>query len=133
MAIVYNWVVSSMDEYPTTPENLNDVVFTIHWRRNATEIVGEGEDTKTYVAGFPGTTPCPFPNPESFIPYVNLTEAEVEAWLEQLVDVPFIDAIVTKNLQDQINPPVVDLPLPWVTTTTTTVMESTTTTTTTEE
>jgi len=29
MEIIYNWVVSSMDEYPTTPDNLTDVVFNI--------------------------------------------------------------------------------------------------------
>ena len=39
MAIVYNWVISSMIEYPTTPDNLTDVVFQVNWRRNATEVV----------------------------------------------------------------------------------------------
>lgn len=118
MAIEIKWVITAMPVVPSE-DGLTDVVKSISWTRLGTETVGEGEEAKTYTAGFPGVTPCPFPNPESFIPYANLTEAEVEAWLEQLLDVPFIDAIVTKSLQDQINPPVVDLPLPWVTTTTT--------------
>jgi hypothetical protein len=46
MEIIYNWVISAMDEYPTTPDNLTDVVFNVHWRRNATTVVDEISATK---------------------------------------------------------------------------------------
>ena len=31
----FKWVISAMNEYPTTADNLSDVVFTVHWRRQA--------------------------------------------------------------------------------------------------
>lgn len=73
MAIVYNWVISSMDEYPTTPDNLDNVVFTLHWRRNATEVV----EDKTYVADVYSTLSMAAPTPENFTPYADLTFEQV--------------------------------------------------------
>lgn len=137
MAIIYNWVVSSMDEYPTTSDNLTDVVFNVHWRRNATEIVGE----KTYFADVFAMLYVPVPSPEDFTPYDDLTFEQVCGWLEAGLDTATIDASLAVRIENLINPPVVSLPLPWVaspTTTTTTTTEepvstTTTTTTTTEE
>ena len=36
MNINYNWVISSMEEYPKTADDLTDVVCIVHWRRVAT-------------------------------------------------------------------------------------------------
>ena len=136
MAIVYNWVVSSMQEYPTTPDGLDDVVFVVNWRRTATEIV----DDKTYYTDTYGQLNVPAPSPEDFIPYPDLTFEQVCGWLEAGLDTETIDASLAVKIENLINPPVVSLPLPWVassTTTTTTTTEepvsTTTTTTTTEE
>lgn len=109
MAIIYNWVVSSMDEYPTTSDNLTDVVFNVHWRRNATEIVGE----KTYLADVFGMLPVPAPSPEDFTPYADLTFEQVCGWLEAGLDTATIDASLAVQIENLINPPVVSLPLPW--------------------
>lgn len=127
MAIEIKWVINGMLTAPSE-DGLTDVVKSINWTRVATEQVSD----KTYVASFPGTTPCPTPSSQDFIPYADLTESDVDNWLNQLVDVVTLDASLTKNIQDQINPPVIELPLPWVTTTTTTVAIPTTTTTTVE-
>lgn len=112
MAIEIKWVITAMPAAPSE-DGMTDVVKSISWTRVATEIVGEGEDAKTYTAGFPGVTPCPTPDPENFTPYNEITEPQVEAWLNELVDVANLDAQLTKNIQDQINPPVINLPLPW--------------------
>ena len=112
MAIQMTWVINGMLTAPSE-DGLTDVVKSINWTRTATEEVVDGETPKIYVASFPGVTPCPTPSSENFIAYPDLTEAEVIAWLEQLVDVPSLDARLTKQVQDQINPPVVELPLPW--------------------
>jgi hypothetical protein len=111
MAIEIKWVVTSMPAAPSE-DGMTDVVKSISWNRFATETV-EGEIPKTYVASFPGVTPCPTPSPENFIPYSELTETHVEGWLNELVDWQSLDEQLTKNIQDQINPPVVVLPLPW--------------------
>lgn len=109
MAIVYNWVVSAMDEYPTTPDNLQDVVFNVHWRRNATETVGD----KTYFADVYGSLAVPAPSAEDFTPYADLTFEQVCGWLEEGLDVEATDASLATQIENLINPPVVSLPLPW--------------------
>lgn len=120
MAIVFNWVISAMSEYPTIPDGLDDVVFVVNWRRNATKVVGD----KTYFSDTYGAQPIPAPDPEDFTPYEDLTFEQVCGWLEASMDVPAIDAGLAQNIENQINPPVVQLPLPWdiapVTTTTST-------------
>jgi hypothetical protein len=119
MEIVYNWVVSAMDEYPQTSDDLTDVVFVVHWRRNATSVV----DGKTYFADVYGALNVPAPSPEDFTPYPDLTFDQVCGWLDAGLDVPALDANLAQQIEDQINPPVVQLPLPWdVTTTTTTTI-----------
>lgn len=119
MAINYNWVISSMDEYPKTPDNLTDVVFTVHYRRNATSEV----DGKTYFADTYSTVSLPAPSPEDFTPYEDLTEETVIGWLEAALNVEAIDASLAQQIENQINPPIVSLPLPWLTTTTSTTTE----------
>lgn len=116
MAIVYNWVVSAMDEYPTTPDNLTDVVFTVHWRRNATKVV----DDITYFADVYSTLAVPAPSPEDFTPYPDLTFEQVCGWLEEGLDVTALDASLAQQIENQEHPTVVSLPLPWSETTTTT-------------
>lgn len=132
MAIIFNWVVSAMNEYPTTPDGLDDVVFTVHWRRNATEIVGD----KTYFADTYGALSVPAPDPDDVTPYEDLTFDQVCGWLEAGLDTAALDAGLAQQIENQINPPVISLPLPWQvspsTTSTTTVVPSTTSTTTTE-
>ncbi len=111
MAIVYNWVVSSMEEYPTTPDNLNDVVFVVNWRRVATDII----DDVAITADDYGALYVPSPSPEDFTPYPDLTFDQVCGWLEAGLDTAAIDAALAVQIENKINPPVVSLPLPWAT------------------
>lgn len=130
MEIVYQWVISQMQEKPQEG-SLTDVVVIIHWRRNATTVV----DGKVYVADTYGAYSCPTPNPEDFTPYDEITEDQVYGWLDAGLDVASINLNLTAQLDQQINPPLIELPLPWEITTTTTTTEApvTTSTTTTEE
>jgi hypothetical protein len=109
MAITYNWVVSSMDEYPTTPDNLTDVVFVVNWRRNATEVIGDN----TYFADDYGALSVPAPDPADFTPYPDLTFDQVCGWLEAGLNTAEIDAALAVQIQNKINPTVISLPLPW--------------------
>jgi hypothetical protein len=94
-------------------DGMTDVVKSASWTRTATEVVGEGEDAKTYIASFPGVTPFNTPDPASFTPYEDITEEQVIGWVDAKVDMPAIDATLTSNVENQINPPIVELPLPW--------------------
>jgi hypothetical protein len=109
MAIVYNWVVSSMDEYPTNPEGLTDVVFNVHWRRTATETI----DNKRYYADIYDVLKVAQPDPENFIPYEDLTFEQVCGWLDTGIDREALDTGLASQIENQINPPVISLPLPW--------------------
>ena len=91
-----------------------DVVVTSTYRCKASETVGTGDSAKTYIGTVDGA--CSFAPPTgSFTPYEDLTEQQVLDWcFANGVDQAAIEANVSLQIQNQINPPVVSLPLPWV-------------------
>jgi len=93
----YKWIISQMNEYPTTSDNLTDVVFTVHWRRQAEQIDGD----KTWFAETYGAQSIPSPSPDNFTPYADLTQAIVEGWLESGLDVAVIDASLDGQIENQ--------------------------------
>jgi hypothetical protein len=111
----FKWVVSQMDTAPSE-DRLTDVVKTVHWRRDAKEIDGD----KTYYGDVYGAMGCAAPDPMAFKPYNELTFEEVCGWLEGSLDVEALDTSLDAQIENQINPPIVNLPLPWSTTTSTT-------------
>lgn len=115
MEVTYFWTILEMQEYPHQ-DGLTDVVFSVTYGRNATTNV----DGNTYSVISTGQYKCPTPSPSSFIPYEELTQDIVISWLNAGVDYESIDANLLVRLEKQINPPVVSLPLPWITTSTTT-------------
>lgn len=108
MATTYKWAISAMDTAPSD-DGLTDVVKTVHWRRNA--ILEQGD--KTYYGDVYGALGCSAPDPMAFVPYSELTFDEVCAWLEAGLDVVSLDAALDSQIENQINPPIVQLPLPW--------------------
>jgi hypothetical protein len=99
------WIIERLLVKPTEG-SLTDVVITADWRCNGTD--------ETYSGTCYGS--CSFQPPSGeFTPYDQLTEAQVLNWCyENGVDKTAIEANVTQQINDQINPPVVTLPLPWV-------------------
>ena len=92
----------------------SDVVITADWRCNGTETIGTGDDAKTYSGTCYGSASFAPPS-ENFTPYEDLTEQQVLDWCyANGVDQAAIEANVTAQIENQINPPVVTLPLPWV-------------------
>lgn len=101
------WIISAMECKPQEGD-LNDVVITIHWRRVATETI----DGKEYSADIYSTYSCPAPEGE-FTPYESLTKDQVEGWLDAGLDVESIDSSLDTMIENQVNPPVITLPIPW--------------------
>ena len=99
------WLIERLLVKPTEGSN-TDVVITADWRCNGTD--------ETYSGTCYGS--CSFAPPSgSFTPYDDLTEQQVLDWCyENGVDKTAIEANVTAQIENQINPPVVTLPLPWV-------------------
>ena len=100
-----SWIIERLLVKPTEG-TLTDVVITADWRCNGSQ--------DSYSGTCYGS--CSFAPPSgSFTPYNELTEQQVLDWCYQNgVDKTAIEANVTQQIQNQINPPVVVLPLPWV-------------------
>jgi len=101
------WNVSQMDCYPQT-EGETDVVFNVHWQCNGTD--------GTYNASVYSTCSVTYTAGSPYTAYADLTQEQVLGWIwANGVDQSATEAAVEQQIQNQINPPVVTPPLPWVT------------------
>lgn len=108
-----SWIIEQMWVKPTAG-TYTDAVVTANWRCNSVETVGTGDEAKTYYGTAYGS--CSFGPPSgSFTPYLDLQPEQVLDWcFANGVNKTAIEANVNEQIQNQINPPVVSLPLPWV-------------------
>ena len=99
------WLIERLLTKPVEGSN-TDVVITADWRCNGSQ------------ESFSGTCygSCSFAPPTgSFTPYPDVTQDQILGWCyANGVDQSAIEANVTAQIENQINPPVVSLPLPWV-------------------
>jgi hypothetical protein len=108
-----SWIIERLLVKPTEGDK-TDVVITADWRCNGTETTGSGDDAKTYSGTCYGSSSFAPPT-ENFTPYDQLTEAQVLGWCyANGVDQSAIEANVSAQINDQINPPVIAPPLPWL-------------------
>jgi hypothetical protein len=103
--ITLSWIIERLLVKPTEGTH-TDVVITADWRCNGTQ------------ESFSGTCygSCSFAPPTgSFTPYEDLTEQQVLDWcFANGVDQKAIEANVTQQIENQINPPIIAPPLPWL-------------------
>jgi hypothetical protein len=99
------WIIERLLVKPTEG-SLTDVVITADWRCNGTQ--------DQYSGTCYGS--CSFQPPTGeFTPYEDLTQEQVLGWCyANGVDQAAIEANVTLQIENQINPPVIAPPLPWV-------------------
>jgi len=108
MANTYQWRINQLECYPQH-NNHTDVVFTVHWDRVSTD--------GTYNARIYGSQSVTLDPDAPFTAYADLTEAQVIGWLEDAFGAETLAAQIAslnKQIEDQINPPVVRPQLPWV-------------------
>jgi hypothetical protein len=99
------WIIERLLVKPTEG-TLTDVVITADWRCNGTD--------GTYSGTAYGSSSFAAPSGD-FTPYEDLTEAQVLSWcFANGVDQTAIEANVTAQIENQINPPVIAPPLPWL-------------------
>jgi hypothetical protein len=99
------WIIERLLVKPTEG-TLTDVVITADWRCNGSQ--------DQYSGTCYGSTSFAPPS-GSFTPYEDLTEQQVLDWcFANGVDKTSIEANVTLQIENQINPPVIAPPLPWV-------------------
>ena len=103
--ITLSWIIERLLCKPVEG-TLTDVVITADWRCNGSQ--------DNYSGTCYGS--CSFAAPSgSFTPYEDLTEQQVLDWCyANGVDKTAIEANVTAQIQNQINPPIIAPPLPWL-------------------
>jgi len=80
-------------------------IVTCHWR-----VTAEDGDYTASAYGTCGFTPDP--SADGFVPYDNLTEADVLAWVYENVDKDAIEAGLTAKIDEQKNP-TTEAGVPW--------------------
>ena len=109
MTATTTWIIEWMNTTPTTATP-PETVITAGWRCNGAETA----NATNYAATVYGS--CSFPMPEgTFTPYDQLTQEQVLGWCwANGVDKDATEANIQSQIDNQINPPVIQPPLPWV-------------------
>ena len=103
------WFINQMESLPSD-QNLKDFVICVHWNRNAKETINGVE----YFASVYGSQSFSKDDVSNFIPYEELTYEIVCGWLDSTLDVEALDLNLDAQIENQVNPPVIVLPLPFV-------------------
>jgi hypothetical protein len=107
MTIAYTWQFDSLDVYPTY-ETVTNAVESMHWRLTADD--GIGHQAQAYGEQKTGAIDV-----NNFIPYEELTLADVQGWCEtQMGDqVDVVKVALVGQINEQIAPTIVSLAPPW--------------------
>jgi len=87
-----------------------DFVLVAHWSRFAKETINEVE----YTASVYGSQSFSKNDVTNFIPYEDLTYEIVCGWLDSSLDTEALDLNLDAQIENQVNPPIMVLPLPFV-------------------
>jgi len=110
MTASITWTIEWMQCKPTEGQ-YTDVVIDAGWVCTGTQEQGG----TTYVGRYQGSVQFPMPE-GSFTPYNQLTQDQVLGWVwANGVDKTATEAAVQMQIDNQINPPIVQPPLPWAT------------------
>lgn len=101
------WKIERLTAYPQS-QNQTDVVFCIDWRLLGTQDI--------YSATCYGQINVEYVPETAYTPYQNLTEAQVLSWVHNAMGperVLTYEANIDAQLESQVNPVIINLPLPW--------------------
>ena len=100
----FNWVISTL-ERDLQPADMDGAVIVAHWRCNAEQTEGTGDDAVNYSATNYGTCGfTPDPSAAGYIQYDDLSESDVIGWVQADLDKDSIEASLQANIDGQINP-----------------------------
>lgn len=119
MTATFNWQILNIECYPQFEEQTN-VVTKIYWKCTGTEVIND----VTYTEYLERNTELkPYAKGDAFIPYDQLTEAQVLNWVwndnNQTINHQVVTRkeLVENEIQHSIDvkaiPPTVFNPLPW--------------------
>jgi hypothetical protein len=105
MSATFNWAISAT-EYGIQPADMDGAIIVAHWRCNATQTEGSGDDAVTYNA----TSYCaarfsPDPTSPDYTLYSDVTEQQVLDWcFAECVDKDATEASLQATIDAKINP-----------------------------
>jgi hypothetical protein len=101
----FNWVIATT-EYDLQPADMDGAIIVAHWRCNAEQTEGTGDDAVTYSATSYGTAGfSPDPSSPDYTPYADVTEQQCLDWcFADGVDKDAIETSLQANIDGQINP-----------------------------
>ena len=102
------WIINQLDCVPQDGD-LTDFVVVVYWTRYAKETIKE----KEYTTSLNGCQSFSKDDVTNFIPYEDLTYDIVCGWLDASIDVDSLDLNLDAQIENQVNPPIVVLPLPF--------------------
>lgn len=102
------WYINQMQSLPKDGD-LDNFVICVHWNRLAKETIND----KEYFASVYGSQSFSKDDVTNFIPYENLTYEIVCGWLDSSLDTEALDLNLDAQIENQVNPPIVVLPLPF--------------------
>ena len=109
MSITNTWNIVAMDCIPSV-DSMTDYVVVAHWTLT-------GDDGADHSASVYGTVSFEVnPDKPDYTPYADLTLAEVVGWVQASMgeeQVAAYEANVAQQIENQINPPTIQPPLPW--------------------
>ncbi len=89
MALVYEWKV--LEIQTTTEGSNNDSVVNVEWKKS-------GYDENGAEGFFLGTTPLTSVSTSNFIPFKDLTEAQVLSWVQASIT-PELEELIEHSIQ----------------------------------
>lgn len=104
METTYKWTISACDVI-LDEGTMKNVITTIHWRYNAEN---DGVNAETYGASAVGQ-----PTPADFTDYNDVTKEQMISWLEQVIDVPAMNANLNAQIELIKHPVTAILPPPF--------------------
>ena len=100
MAITHTWTIANLERNTS-----DDGVTIAHWRC-------EGTDGTHTASSYGTTSHQPDPSAAGFIPFADLTEAHVLAWVHTQVDKDATEAAIADKIDAMANP-TSETGLPW--------------------
>jgi hypothetical protein len=104
-SITSHWNIVALDTIPSL-DNLTNVISVIHCEKLA--VSEDGFNARWY-----GTVSVAAPHTAAFTPYEEVTEEMVIGWVEESLHTIGVDDNLVAQIDNQRNPPIVTLPLPW--------------------
>lgn len=110
MSNSYTWSITALNCIPDLNGKLDYVVVS-HWTCSGTDGTYTGSVYNTVTFNID-------PDKPNYVPYADLTEAEVVAWTQEALGPDVVQAVydsINAQIETQVNPTIVTPPLPWQT------------------